>query len=242
MANAHPHLAHAPIAEASIDIQVDAPDLTSEGLGAMFQDVKDVFPEKHDRVEYQFGIDASHAPRNDQKQVGWLAWSVDHSRAIQARPDGFTFSRLPKYQDWSDLRDGARREWGKYAAVAKPRVIRRIGVRFINRIELPRSLNDFEDYFQTFPKIGPTIPQKLVGAFARLLIPFDRAIASVTQTFDASSITDTIIPVVLDIDVFLNAEFDPNGDEFWENLDRLRHIKNEVFFGSITEKTKEMFL
>jgi len=238
----HPHLAHAPITEAIIDLRVDAPGLTLEKLAGVHEVVRDSFPEKQDRIEYEFVLKVNdNAPRKKEKRLGWLAWSADRSRAMQARLDGFALSRLPQYRNWEELRDEARRAWGAYSETVKPRSVTRLAVRYVNRIELPQPIKSFDDYFQTFPRIGPTLPQVLSGVFVRLLLPFDGATASITHAIDVSGVTESVVPVVLDIDVFRDIDFEPQSDDVWSALEELRHIKNKVFFGSITKKLEEMF-
>ena len=48
-------------------------------------------------------------------------------------------------------------------------------------------------------------------------------------------------PIVLDIDVYIARQFEPQAQEFWHSLDQLREFKNTVFFESITEKSMELF-
>jgi len=240
MTELNPHLSRAPITEAIIIIRVDAPDLTLEKVAGVHDVVRDTFPEKQDRIDYEFVLDVN-AARKTEKHLGWLAWSADRSRAMQARLDGFSFSRLPQYKNWAELRDEARRAWVAYSEAVKPRLVKKLAVRYVNRIELPQPIKSFDDYFQTFPKIGPTLPQVLSGVFVRLLIPFDSVTASITYTIDVPGVTPSVLPIVLDIEVFKDMDFEPHSDDVWAALDELRSIKNRVFFGSITKKLEEMF-
>jgi uncharacterized protein (TIGR04255 family) len=45
----------------------------------------------------------------------------------------------------------------------------------------------------------------------------------------------------LDIDVFREVSLEPDSEKIWEILEELRNIKNNIFFKSITQKTKELF-
>lgn len=239
-----PNLERAPITEAIVDLRVDAPDLTMEKIAGVHDVVREAFPQKQDRIEYEFGLALSgsaSAVQRKEKHLGWLAWSADRTRAMQARLDGFTFSRLPQYRDWDELRTEARRAWMAYSEAVKPRSVKRLAVRYVNRIELPQPVKSLGDYFETFPRIGPTLPQVLAGVYVRLLIPFESAVASVTYAIDVSGMTESVVPVVLDIDVFREADLEPQSDDVWAALEELRHIKNMVFFGSITKKLEEMF-
>ena len=75
----------------------------------------------------------------------------------------------------------------------------------------------------------------------RLVIPDEksRSIAIVTQTMEDSQ--EQVLPLIFDVDVFREGAFAANGAEMWEVVEQLREYKNEIFFNSITEKTKELF-
>ena len=50
-----------------------------------------------------------------------------------------------------------------------------------------------------------------------------------------------LAPIILDIDVF---KLRPEGIEekdAWDTIEKLRHLKNQIFFKSITNKLKEMY-
>jgi len=49
------------------------------------------------------------------------------------------------------------------------------------------------------------------------------------------------LPFILDIDVFQETLSSADEPEIWERFKRLRVFKNDIFFQSITEKTKELF-
>jgi uncharacterized protein (TIGR04255 family) len=102
-------------------------------------------------------------------------------------------------------------------------------------------MKDFREYILTTPEIAPKVPQGLAGFFMRLVIPDEksRSIAIVTQTMEDTQ--EQVLPLIFDIDVFREGAFAANGAEMWEVLEQLREYKNEIFFNSITEKTKELF-
>jgi len=48
-------------------------------------------------------------------------------------------------------------------------------------------------------------------------------------------------PVILDIDVFIAANFKPMDGTIWSLLEKLRKLKNRGFFGTITEVAAELY-
>ena len=49
------------------------------------------------------------------------------------------------------------------------------------------------------------------------------------------------LPLIFDIDVFREVNIVENKQEIWATFDQLRDFKNEIFFNSITDKTRELF-
>jgi hypothetical protein len=49
------------------------------------------------------------------------------------------------------------------------------------------------------------------------------------------------LPIILDVDAFLEAEFHPATESLWEAIESLRDAKNMLFFGSLTERTGALF-
>src|SRR5438874_6884893 len=71
----------------------------------------------------------------------------------------------------------------------------------INRIEIPLPMRDFKDYILTIPEIAPGLPQGLANFFMRLIIPVPamNAIAIVTEAFDPTAASSSVLPFIFDI-------------------------------------------
>ena len=176
---------------------------------------------------------------------GYIFFSAesDPSKAVQSRLDGFAFSKLKPYENWPTFRDEARELWQRYVAVAHPTSVKRLALRFINRISLPRSVYDFGEYLRTIPDIPETLPHGVAEFFMRLVIPQpnSQATAIITVATNVNELNEAIIPVIFDIDVFAELMIDPESNAIWEIFEELRVIKNDYFFDSLTEKTRELF-
>jgi len=67
------------------------------------------------------------------------------------------------------------------------------------------------------------------------------ATAVIIVTMDKPTEPDKL-SLILDIDVFRSKDYLENMDEMWDDFEKLRNLKNEFFFKSITEKAKELFI
>ena len=243
-------LPHAPITEAILDIRVKLPPGVELTTLATFQDaLKHRYPSKQERVTWRGHIEIKASPVSQVSQSaaggpdGYLFTSIDGRQVVQARLDGFGFSRLKPYDKWETLRDEARELWQHYVLIASPESVTRVALRYINRIEIPLPMRDFKDYIRTTPEIAPDLPQELENFFMRLVIPDPKtkAVTIVTETVEPIGEASDRLPLILDIDVFRMAAFKPDEHPMWETFEHLRILKNEVFFKSITPKAKELF-
>lgn len=242
-----PRFDNAPITEALLDIKVKLPPGVDLARLATFQDaVKDFYPARRERFSWQggFQVKPGQAPEvfpPSGGPDGYLFTSREGKQIVQARLDGFTLNRLKPYDKWESFRDEARHQWVRYREIATPEIVSRVALRYINRIEIPLPMKDFREYILTTPEIAPKVPQGLAGFFMRLVIPDEKSksVAIVTQTMEDPQ--EQVLPLIFDIDVFREGVFDVQGKEMWEALEQLRDFKNEIFFNSITQKTRELF-
>lgn len=237
----------APITEALIDIKVQLPgNVSLADLEDLHARVKDEYPGKKPRQVWEGAVQL----KNQKEPLktthfgvdGYFFSTSDGRQVVQYRLDGFTFSRLRPYSKWEDVYAEARRLWDVYRTGTKPLLVTRLAVRYINSVEIPSKAFDFNDYFTSAPKIPEPLPQGLQHFFTRLVIPFpDRgAVAIVIQTpSDKQDPVNTAI--IVDIGVYAEVSLTPEDERIYKILSILREIKNEVFFNSITERTKELF-
>lgn len=240
---------NAPIVEALLDIRVKLPATVTLDQLARFQDgVRDAYPNRRTHFSWQAGFQMKpggvslelNAPTGGED--GYVFSSADGRQTAQARRDGFTFNRLKPYDRWESLRDEARRLWNRYREIANPIQIGRAALRYINRIEIPISITNFKEYVLTTPEIAPELPQGMSTFFMRLVIPEQDLgfMAIVTETMEEPK--GDLLPFILDVDVHKERDFDASDDTvLWNTFERLRDFKNDIFFKSITPRSKELF-
>jgi uncharacterized protein (TIGR04255 family) len=239
---------NAPIIEALLDVRVELPqEVDLKKLEAFHGFVKERFPEKQERkfIKAEFKLSPEIASTSfpaSSETIGYLFRSPNEKKIVQARLDGFTFNKLKPYERWELLRSEATKLWDLYLQVANPLRITRIALRYINRIDVPLPLKDFKEYILTTPEIAPNLPQALSHFFMRLVIPNPeiQATAAIIETME-NPIDNQRLSLILDIDVWRETIYEPNRPEMWNDFEQLRTFKNDIFFNSITEKTKELF-
>jgi uncharacterized protein (TIGR04255 family) len=239
---------NAPITEAVIEIKAQLPEETDlKSLESFHDHIKNRFPEKQEQrfLKADFKLSQKDTPITLPTKTGthgYLFRSHKEKKVVQSKIDGFAFNKLKPYENWELFRSEGRELWELYFKIANPIKIIRIGLRYINRIEVPVPFDDFSEYLLTNPQIAPQLPQEVSHFFMRLEVPNPdiEATAIITQTMDKPTKTQRL-PLILDIDVFRITEYVGKTEEMWKAFEKLRDFKNDIFFNSVTEKAKELF-
>lgn len=240
------HLPRAPITEALIDIRVKLPhEVNVAKLKTIHASISNEYMQVGEHVmgEVKFKIPEKSVETAPINVYGYQYISSDKKQVMQARLDGFTFSRLKPYQTWESLRKEADKLWKIYASLFYPEHITRVALRYINCLEVPLPSIEFKDYLVAPPAVPEKLPQGLSSFLTRVVIPIPSlgATAIIIQAFEGTSDPNIVPSIILDIDVFKEAQFNASGEDAWETINKLHDLKNEIFFQSITEKTAELF-
>ena len=255
----YPHLVNAPIVEAVIDFRVSGTNSNAiDGLRKVCDQMSSGYPkcENLNQIQAQVHfsvLEAEQKLQGSHRPFGFRLTSADGKHVAMLTVEGFTVSRLRPYDRWESLRDEAKRLWELYRRGAEPKSISRIGLRYINRLNLPAIVRDFRDYLTAPPDVPPRLSQNLMEFNTRIVIPVASigAAAAIIQKLTMADLqnvisrmqqrqTDLSLPVLLDIDVFKPVEFSPESSDVWDLAEKMRHEKNVIFFESITEEMENL--
>lgn len=244
----HERLRLAPIVEAILNIQTELPsEVGVDELGTLGEKLGRDFPNREVRnswtSQFESRGDRQPAATTSGGPVGYLFRSIDGRRVVQARLDGFSYSRLRPYTGWDEMRAEARAAWPAFIETARPTKATRLSLRYINRVEIPLPISDFKEYLRTSPEIAPGLPQGLSSFFFRVVVPDadSGATAIITETIEEGGGTVDCLPLLFDVDVIRPVSLAPKSDQIWLAFDGLRTYKNRVFFESFTDKARELF-
>ena len=245
---ANRHYPKAPITEALIDIRVIYPQGTTlEKLKTFGAEVRDDYPHESTREMMEGKIDFSvpqPLSQSSRSTVGYIFHSPDRKQAVQARLDGFTFSRFAPYQNWGHMMTETRKLWSDFVELLEPTSVLRVAVRYINQINLPLKGDSlsFEQYLSTFPKIGTADDILLEQFFLRLVMPQEDISAQMILTEALLPQQGASLGVILDIDLFReNLSLPTRSEQIWDMLETFRERKNRFFEVSITDAARELF-
>jgi uncharacterized protein (TIGR04255 family) len=167
--------------------------------------------------------------------------SQDEADALLVNAQTLTWSRLAPYEGWESLFGRVERDLREAIGVSGYRKISRMGVRYINRLDVPftgPSLR-YEDYLTinlTIPEAWPTV-ENYGWRFERA---FGSLYAIVQSAVIAPEIPNTGA-FLLDIDVVDQHNLPAKLEDVLTRLQEMRHLKNEIFESSISDKAREQF-
>lgn len=243
-----PYLKKAPIAEAVFDLRARADEPWKESEVASFLKGKlPEYPNGQSIGSFAFRMEMGSSEvinKQNGTSSGPVAWeglklSTQDGRQIASfTRDGFAFSRLQPYTKWEPFRDEALRLWAIHAEISKATEIRRIGIRFINRIEVPLESPRVEDYFEGFASVPGGYPTSSFIHHDVLEIPEKPYCVNLVRTLQRSSSPDqpNVMALILDIDVFTIEPIGVGSSIINRHIEEMRAVKNDLFFRCITER------
>ncbi len=235
------HLAKPPITEALIDLRVEeAVGIRQDQLDAIRRRVGASYPHATEQFRFHASVEAGpgrapEARAQDLGLQGWILASEDKAQLAQFRSDGFTFNRLRPYTSWEQIFPEALRLWGIYSEVMRPSAVARIAVRYINHVRLDGMNVSLSDYLRT-PLPMPDGVNLPVTSFLTsiVLAGADPGFSvRVTQSLEPPHQPPDLL-LLLDLDASANGRWLPEDQTVAQVLNKLRVMKNEAFFGSLT--------
>jgi uncharacterized protein (TIGR04255 family) len=233
----------APITEAVLELRYAHPQSQDAAEKSAEMIAKDYF---YNEVEQNinFSLEANTA-KVETLWEGRKLSSLDRADTVFVRRSAFVCSRLAPYLGWEDFVPRAKKAWAACKKSAGTIEIGRIGLRYVNRIDIPLREGDIvnaEDYLNFVPRS----PSDFTEPMATYLIQTQRPLGvddcsfRVISTTVPSPLINTV-SLALDLDVFRESNIPKREDELWELIDRIRVHKNFVFESCVTDRARALF-
>ena len=241
-----------PITEALFDIQVELPkEITIETIDGLSSPLLDLFPKKRPRRKSSMKIEVKgdsppSADFSDFGIDGFLFWSEDEKQVTQFRLDGFSFSRLKPYppRGWEETYPQMVELWNFYKDSLKPLLVKRVAVRYINLIEVPKPLGemDWGSYFNWAPPVFGELPHQIEQFAYRTTIQFPaESIKAVITILTGPLQEPAKTTAIFDLDVFKEIHLSLDQFRIDPLFEKLREIKDDLFEAGLTETLKREF-
>ncbi len=235
-----------PITEAVVELRFAAP-IEAEQVEKIKDRLTDDYPVTPQMMQ---NISFIAAPGNQSSTqvefVGYRMTSADATNIAVVGRQNISASRLAPYTDWEEFTGCAERNWAIWRKVVGWREVTRVGVRYINRIDVPNP-TDSAVMIDKYLALQPVFPEFagsqgvdtffINGAMGIANSPF-KLILHAGSTPSPMVRTTSFL---LDIDISQEGNLPHSDDALWALIDEVRSLKNRVFEACITDSSRELF-
>jgi uncharacterized protein (TIGR04255 family) len=158
--------------------------------------------------------------------------------------ESFSIVQIAPYKTWERLLGRFERDWKILSEITRNQELSRIGIRFINRIDIPIVGDQLElrEYVNVVPQM-PTFEDTFSSDYSMSVqLYLDDIKASLTLN---TSVTKSSLPqhcsIMLDFDIYRTVTEKIQNEDLVDFLNKVRIKKNMFFESSITDKTRALF-
>jgi uncharacterized protein (TIGR04255 family) len=240
-----------PLVEAFCEIYFSGSEWDSTIPGLFYERVRHQFPDKS--AAEQLTVELQFPPAKAQilpEQPRIIFARTDKTRLIQLTRDLLVVNQLRPYTSFEDWREIVLATVGIYRELARPTGFNRLGVRYVNRIEIPVRPTEWpkppmrmEDYFRVYPEV-PVELGRSHGPFMlqMMLMPaIEPHQLTLSLGFQPSGRPD-LFTFMLDLYAVAPLAADERAaDRLAEYLDAAHTNVVYLFENSITDATRNLF-
>ena len=221
-------------------------DLTIPGL--IYDKIKEKFPQKQQQV----GIGIQFKPtdnggvenRVENAPPRMRFFNQDKTMLVQVGPDLLVVNQLKPYKSWNSFKPIILENLDIYKEKAIPRGFKRIGLRYINKINIESTLTlkNLENYFKFHPSMPMDIPQDHLNFILRTEIPYNEGRDLIILTTGSATPEETgISSIILDLDYVLSKSDSIPMDNVESWLEEAHSSIENIFEACITDESRKIF-
>jgi uncharacterized protein (TIGR04255 family) len=237
-----------PVVEAAAEFRFGGTspwDWTIPGL--VYERVRDRYPKKREEKLFQVSVpfDRDRMPLREDLGISKIQFlREDETALIQVGPNLLSVNQLKPYPSWNDFKKVITDALKVYCNIAKPSGLERVGLRYLNRIEVPAPTFPLRDYFNTRPEIPETLPfDSYTSVLIHVDLSYPDGLGALRLNFGSAPTDDKRgSSFMLDLDFFNGGESRPSLDNVSSWLERAHECIETAFERSFTDRThKEIF-
>ncbi len=237
-----------PITEAVIEI-VFAGEVKNDVVNKVSKKFKKYYTNDIPVTQYDVRVDvqpstAGGATANLKKEKkGQRLSTSDETEILVIWPNSISVSQIAPYKGWDIFHKRFARDFKLLKKEVGIREIKRIGVRYINRIDIPavEPIVEHEEYINIFPKLPDNLtPLTAYMVQAELQLLDVGANLRINSSAVPSPIADHA-SFVIDLDFYRIHDMPSSDKKLNEYLNLIREKKNEIFESLVKDKARGLF-
>jgi len=179
-----------------------------------------------------------------QEYVGHRLCTNDQTDILTITTASFAVARLAPYPGWDVFRKRAEEDWHQWKSIVGSHQLNRIGIRYINRIDIPVEPTkkiDLDEYLKCFPELPNDSFKALTHYAMQLVLPLEDNCQAIINTGSVPAPLLNHASFILDFDISREINLPQRDDEIWNLIDKIREYKNYIFEQCITDKARALF-
>lgn len=243
MNSGYPTYPHPTITEAVCDIYFQLPQ-TKEWKpslpGELFKHIQKDYPEMEPVLEmglqFEFGPLGSGTKFAHPRQKVRFKHST-RPLMLQLAENSLSINTFAPYEGWKVMSSDILEAWKRVEEILQPRIISRIGLRYINRIDKETERDRPSTWLVANDYISEGILHSGPGFLLREEIHLDTEnVLIITLGDPTSDINSEHGAIIFDIDRIVEREIETKPEVLQQEIDRLHTGVWEVFSSAISEK------
>ena len=243
------NLANPPVVTAIFQIKYDSGSIRLDDFLKFDTILKREFPQRRENIESSLSLapstriplgKAQVSGVTNTRRTGYVYFTTDQKEKLTLSESDITYTKESPYTGWESFKDFVLKVLNTLSPLLEGITIQRTSIRFINQFSLT-DFNDPTEYFNTqitSSAAESSMPYPVTKYGFRLTFDISEGIYSIVNQ-NVDQLTDKYI-YIFDIDVLDRNNILFDIDTIGETLERLRDIKNNIFFGNLTNKTLEL--
>lgn len=218
-------------------------DFTIPGL--IYERVKGEFPEKQQRggiIGFEWPFWERKIDQVIPPFLPWIQfWKKDKTALIQIAPDILVINQLKPYPSWGKFKSLILNNFGVYKEIANPRGLKKITLRYINKMDFDKKDFELKKYFQYFPSIPDTLPRIQDSFFVSSEFSYEEGEKLILTLGNTISPEPNVVSVTLDISYLIVVSGHLSFDDIPNWLEKAHERIRVAFETSITDETRIKF-
>ena len=238
---------NSPIVEALCEFQFIPShpwDMTIPGL--FYEKIRNDFPEKKQQMGFGVGFQPKEKSVEQKIEMNQRIQFLrtDKTALVQVAADLLVINHLKPYPTWDIFKPILFKNLDLYKEIANPKGFKRIGLRYINKIDIPSESIEMSEYFNFYPPIPKDLPQIHSDFNMQVEIPYenerDRLLLTLTKGKAIPEKSD-IISIILGLYHVMVIPEKVSFDEVEEWTEKAHTIIEKAFESCITDKCRTLF-
>lgn len=235
-----------PIIDAIIELRFEDA-LSDDARAQVSKKLADKYPLSEEVVQQQIRVAVQNTNISTQTSVQERLirrQRTDGPQMVQIGPRVLSVATGAPYSGWEELFHRFSENWAMAKRIWKYRPIDRIGLRYVNRIDLlidQKGIVPYEDYLNLRINLPESFPNIFDYDLAFQAGLDDIKCGVTVRSGNVAAAVPGRLSFVLDIDVWREIEVPQKDKDVYELLTSMRSAKNTLFETFITDRAREIF-